>query len=271
MYCINLKHRVDRWERFSSQPELERLKSLYGFERFEGINGSTLDIPQDRRISLRTRRNIKDHVRRDHEELDSAGGVGCYLSHTTVWKRFLERNESYAIIFEDDAIIPPGFTERLHAAMKDITLLPSIPDIWSFSEMHEPYFDSRGKPLPNTVSQYNYGPWTTKVCTTFTGYLVSKRGAQRLLESAFPIDMHVDMYACLASELGQILTVKHANVFTPAVAVKENDTDIRIKEACAICDVPTKYREQGMVLVSIPVLLVGVGTLAGLYYLGSRR
>jgi GR25 family glycosyltransferase involved in LPS biosynthesis len=268
IYCINLKHRVDRWERFSSQPELGRLKALYGFERFEGINGSAIDIKKDERISLRTKRNIKEHTRRDHEELDSAGGVGCYLSHTTVWKKFLEREEPYAIVFEDDAVILPGFTENLHMAMKDVTLLPDQPDIWSFSWVHEYYYDSKGRPMPNAVKDNVYGPWTTNVCTTFTGYLISKRGAQRLLENAFPIDMHVDMYACLNSELGKVLSVKHAAVKTPAYSLKEHDTDIQVSEDCPICNVPTKYREKGIVLLNLPVVVIGLSVIAGLYILG---
>ena len=270
MYCINLKHREDRWERFSSQPELAKLKARYKFERFEGINGAAIDIQNDSRISLRTKRNIKDHIRRDHEELDSAGGVGCYLSHTSVWKKFLERDEPYAIIFEDDAVIPPGFTERFHAAMKDVTLLPSMPDIWSFSYVHDYYYESKGKPLPATVKNYVYGPWTTRVCTTFTGYLITKAGAQKLLETAFPIDMHVDMYTCLVGEVGKILSVKHANVMTPAYSLKDNDTDIQVTQDCPICNVPTHYREKGMVVVSIPVTIIALGVIAALYSLGRR-
>ena len=270
MYCINLKHREDRWERFLSQPELTKLKSHYKFERFEGINGATIDIKNDSRISLRTKRNIKEHIRRDHEELDSAGGVGCYLSHTSAWKKFLERDEPYAIIFEDDAVIPPGFTERFHTAMKDVTLLPTMPDIWSFSSIHDYYYESKGKPLPASVKNYNYGPWTTHVCTTFTGYLITKAGAKKLLETAFPIDMHVDMYTCLVEEVGKILSVKHANVVTPAYSLKENDTDIQVTQDCPICNVPTHYREKGMILVSIPVTVIALGVVAALYVLGRH-
>ena len=133
VYCINLKHRTDRWARFSSQPELATLKGEYEVERFEGINGAAIDVKKDERISLRTKRNIKEHIRRDHEELNTAGGVGCYLSHTAVWKRFLEREEDYAMILEDDADVYEGFTRDLHRAMKDTTLLPQVPDVWFFN------------------------------------------------------------------------------------------------------------------------------------------
>ena len=268
IYCINLKHRSDRWERFSSQPELGRLKALYPFERFEGINGSAIDIAKDARISLRTKRNIRTHMRRDHEELDSAGGVGCYLSHVALWRKTLEQKEPYTIVFEDDAVIPVGFTERLHAAMKEVTLLPDHPDMWSFSYIHEYYYDSKGRPMPTAEKQNLYGPWVTNVCTTFTGYFLTKRGAQRLLENVFPIDMHIDMYACLNNDLKNILTVQHKLVKTPAFTLKEHDTDIQVTEDCPICDVPTKFREKGVIMVNIPILLIGLGAIAGMAWLG---
>jgi GR25 family glycosyltransferase involved in LPS biosynthesis len=271
IYCINLKHRSDRWDRFSLQPELEKLKAMYPFERFEGINGSAIDIPKDSRISLRTKRNIRTHMRRDHEELDSAGGVGCYLSHVALWRKTLEQKEPYTIVFEDDATIPAGFTERFHAAMKEVTLLPDQPDIWSFSSIHEYYYESKGRPLPTAVKQNLYGPWVTNVCTTFTGYLITKRGAQRLLENVFPIDMHIDMYSCLNSDMKQILTVKHARVETPPFSLKDHDTDIQVQEDCPICNVPTKFREKGMIVVSIPIFVVGIGALVGMWWLGRGR
>lgn len=269
-YCINLKHREDRWQRFSSQPELDIFKQHFTFERFEAVQGATVDLQKDGRLSLRTKRNIKNRTRRDHEELDSAGGVGCYLSHIAVWKKFLERPEQYAIVFEDDANLTPGFTGRLKAAMKDVTLLPRMPDYWTFAEYHEAYYDSRGQPNPKVVPTLNYGPWTTRACTTTTGYLLSKAGAQKLLETAFPIDMHVDMYMCLSSELGNIMAVSHKNVEVPAYALKDHDTDIATDKSCPICDVPTKYREKGMVIVSLPVAFLAFGSLAVLAYLGSR-
>ena len=269
-YCINLRHREDRWQRFSSQPELEVFKQHFTFERFEAIKGTSVDLEKDKRISLRTKRNIKDHTRRDHEELDSAGGVGCYLSHVAIWKKFLERPEQYAIVFEDDANLLPGFTKSLLAAMKDVTLLPRMPDYWIFSAQHENYYENHGRPLPVTVPSLNYGPWTTQVCGVMTGYLITKAGAQKLLDNAFPIDMHVDMYACLSSDLGHILAVSHKSVRAFPYALKEQDTDIATDKSCPICDVPTKYREKGMVLVSLPVAFLAVGSVLILAYLGRR-
>jgi GR25 family glycosyltransferase involved in LPS biosynthesis len=269
MFCINLKHRGDRWARFSKQPELQVLQNAFTFERFEAINGSAIDIPNDSRISLRTKRNIREHIRRDHEELDSAGGVGAYLSHTTVWKKFLERPEAYAMIFEDDAIIPPGFTQDFQSAMRDVTLLPQVPDVWYFNKPSSFYFETKGLPHPYTVKEQNLGPWTTKTCAAFTAYLISKQGAQKLLETAFPIDMHVDLYSCLNGDLGRIFTVSHRAVDIRPYELRSGDTDIQVSDGCSICSIPTNYQQRGMVVVSVPALLIGATVAAYLWYLGQ--
>ena len=273
VYCINLKHRTDRWARFSSQPELEVLKGEYEVERFEGINGAAIDVKKDERISLRTKRNIKEHIRRDHEELDSAGGVGCYLSHTTVWKKFLERSDAYAIILEDDAKLEPGFTQNLQRAMKDASLLPDIPDVWFFLPPSELYYDYKGKVNPMERKEKVLGSWVTNVCSSFTGYMISRRGAERLLESAFPIDMHVDLYTCLNGELNRIMTVYHKEVNVGIYALTTHDSDIQAdaENSCEVCDVPTHYKRKGIIIVSIPTVVTALVVIGGLWYLSQRR
>jgi GR25 family glycosyltransferase involved in LPS biosynthesis len=241
----------------------------YTFERYEGVNGSSIDIIKDDRISLRTKRNVKEHIRRDHEELDSAGGVGCYLSHTNVWKKFLERPEEYAIILEDDALLYDGFVEDLHRAMKETTLLPQAPDVWFFNRPSEWYYEYKGKPNPLTVKEKNLGPWITNTCSAATGYLISKKGVEKLLETAFPLDMHVDLYTCLAGDLGRIFTVAHKNVIVSPIGIKEMDSDITNKDNCSICNVPTKLETRGIIMVNTPILILALGVGAFLYSLNG--
>ena len=273
VYCINLKHRKDRWERFSKQPELQELMKYYKFERFEAINGSAIDIMNDNRISLRTKRNIKEHIRRDHEELNTAGGVGCYLSHTAVWKRFLEREEDYAMILEDDADVYDGFTEDLHRAMKDTTLLPQMPDVWFFNVPTPWYYEYKGKPYPLSVPGKNLGPWVTNTCSPFTGYILSKHGAKKLLETAFPLDMHIDLYTCLAGDLGRVFSVAHRNIVMNDYLLKTVDSDIRTQNEsdCLICNVPTRYEKQGIVILNMPVVVMAVVILGSMVYLSRGR
>jgi len=265
IHCINLKFRTDRWRKFTSQAEVKVLQSQYSFERFEAIVGKEIDIENDDRISIRTRRNIIDGTRRDHEEIDTPGGIGCYLSHATIWKNMLDREEEYAMIFEDDAILPPNFVYHFQSALYDFDLLPQKPDIWYFAHPTSWYYESKGRPLPHTIFENQIGPWTTSYCSVFTGYLLSKNGAKQLLASAYPIFMQVDLYSCLVGDLNKIYSVHHKNI-----NIKQDLTlltDIQGVNRCKICNIPTSGNSNSTIVITIPALLVGFSMIGVLLIL----
>jgi len=270
IYCINLKERTDRWNRFVSQPALQDLKERFPFERFEGVNGKTLDIANDTRVSIRTRRNILFSKRRDHEDLDTPGGVGCYLSHYGVWNKFAQSNEEACLIFEDDALIPSTFYPALNSAWKDLDQLSDQekPDVWILSH-------SFNKALINilgTESTQRQGNWETNVHAPNTAYLVFRRGVQKLIDNALPIDGHLDHFMFRLAQLGIINHHHHRQVNVFQVPVVLRDSDIQ-KKKCDVCDIPEDARDRGYFILtgqnSRSLLVVAVGLL-GLYYLKQR-
>jgi hypothetical protein len=100
---------------------------------------------------------------------------------------------------------------------------------------------------------------------------LSRNGAEKLLETAFPIDMHVDLYSCLAGELGSVFTVAHRNIVMDAYRFSTEDSDITSQSDCAICDIPTKYGARGIIVVNLPIVFMGMAVLGGMYYLATRR
>ncbi len=100
-FCITLDRRLDRWKRFQDQPGIQGLN----VKRFLGVDGKKLDYMNDSRITLLTKRNIDTRTRRSMEELDSAGGVGCALSHIAVWQWMVDNNQEVCLVFEDDAVV----------------------------------------------------------------------------------------------------------------------------------------------------------------------
>ena len=270
IYCINLKERTDRWNRFVSQPALQDLKERFPFERFEGVNGKTLDIANDTRVSIRTRRNILFSKRRDHEDLDTPGGVGCYLSHYGVWNKFAQSNEEACLIFEDDALIPSTFYPALESAWKDLDQLSDQekPDVWILSH-------SFNKALINilgTDSTQRQGNWETNVHAPNTAYLVFRRGVQKLIDNALPIDGHLDHFMFRLAQLGIINHHHHRQVNVFQVPVVLRDSDIQ-KKKCDVCDIPEDARDRGYFILtgqnSRSLLVVAVGLL-GLYFLKQR-
>ena len=122
------------------------------------------------------------------------------------------------------------------------------------------------------------GPWVTKACSSFTGYFISRRGAEKLLETAFPMDMHVDLYSCMNGDMGRILAVYNTNIaldqYNALLLNGTIDSDIRLEvdaTDCQLCDIPTQYKDRGILMISIPIVFVGLLAISGLWALGGRR
>jgi len=269
-YCINLKYRTDRWNAFSNQPIIQDIKKNYVFERFDAIAGSTIDIPNDSRISMRTKRNIKDLSRRDHEDLNTAGGVGCYLSHVEIWKKVVTNPEPYAIIFEDDAAVPANFITVFTNEFKNMNLLPTVPDMWTFSYAWNFYYNVKGRQLPQNQPENIRGNWILNTCPGGTGgYFITKEGAKKLLESAFPIDMHVDFYICLCTELKKIECVGNDKIILGSLS-ESGKSDIQLPTGCAICNVPTNLNGRGLSLINVPIITIALIALTTYSFISQR-
>ena len=115
--CITLERRADRWRRFQDQSGIDGLE----IKRFFAVDGKTLDIKNDTRVATLTKRNIVTKTRRSHEELDTAGGVGCALSHIAVWQWLVNSDHEMALVFEDDAVVPPDFIEKANECIQKST------------------------------------------------------------------------------------------------------------------------------------------------------
>jgi GR25 family glycosyltransferase involved in LPS biosynthesis len=246
VYCINLKERPDRWERFIHQPGLQPLIQKYPFERFEGINGKLLDIKNDNRVSLRTKRNILYQKRRDHEDLDTPGGVGCYLSHYTCWKKFLETDKEKLLIFEDDAELPDNFMEMLYDAMEDLNQEAiKRPDIWMLAK---PFMGPWARVLEIGSPTYSNN-WSYNFMGPLTGYILTRQSAKILIDNALPIDGHVDHYMRRCSQMGMLVLAAHKNIQLKQYKLMKRDTDIHQKP-CEVCNLPDAPTNKGYLIIS---------------------
>jgi GR25 family glycosyltransferase involved in LPS biosynthesis len=247
VYCINLKERPDRWERFIRQPGVLQLQRSFAFERFEGINGKLLDIKNDNRVSLRTKRNILYQKRRDHEDLDTPGGVGCYLSHYSCWKKFLDTDKERVLILEDDAEIPDNFLADLMEAMEDLNQEDiKRPDIWMLAK---PFGPTLTKALELGSPTYSKN-WSYDVMAPLTGYILTRQGAKVLCDNAFPIDGHVDHFMRRCTQMGMVVLAAHKNIQLKQVRLKKGDSDIQQKPSCEVCNLPDAPSNKGYLIIS---------------------
>lgn len=75
----------------------------------KGINGKKL-----------SNKVIKENTTLLYSYFGSKSSIGIAMSHMKAWKTFLKTNDEYAIIFEDDVIIEPNFTNDLEIAIKKV-------------------------------------------------------------------------------------------------------------------------------------------------------
>lgn len=271
VYCINLKKRPDRWARFVAQKGVQEIMKIAKFERFDAVDGKEIDVQNDDRISVRTKRNILYQMRRDHEDLDTVGGIGCYLSHAAVWKKFRDSGEDYCIIFEDDALIPDNFATIFQDGLKSMhkNVFPS-PDIWNLST---PHAKSLNFALGADDIVYTNG-WAYDVITPFTGYVVFKQGVDTLLKNAFPIDGHVDLYINRLSQIGMFRYVHYKKIALRQIAVKMRDTNIQAG-GCELCNIPANAKDSGFLILkkeqifSTAIVLGGISAFFLLRYFKS--
>jgi GR25 family glycosyltransferase involved in LPS biosynthesis len=267
IYCINLKERSDRWQRFMNQPGIQKLIQYYPLERIEGVDGKKLNIAEDQRVSLRTRRNILLQKRRDHEDLDSPGGVGCYLSHYASWKKSLGTSQKYCLILEDDAMIPDDFMEKLETGIEDFEQNAKQADVWFLSR---PWGDFLSRALSKARPDYDERGWTFNFICPGTGYILTKQAARILCDHAFPIDGHVDFYIHRCAQMG-LLVEAHKNDFSlTQYRFGKHDSNIQDQQNCAICNIPVDPDKKGYLILTnqqMTAAAVGIAVAGGLYFL----
>lgn len=111
------------------------------------------------------------------------GEVGCYASHLVAMQRMLDQNLDYALILEDDAILPADTAE----IVRDV--IASMPKGWDL--VHLCKDSNRAVKIISALDGDRQLVRYSRVPETTTGYLVSRSGARKFLKPMkryWPID-----------------------------------------------------------------------------------
>ena len=252
IFYINLDRRPDR---NANVKKIIRELNIDAI-RVPAVDGSTLDLntlPPD----IITENGIQDAKNKNQKVYVplTPGGIGCALSHRSVWKKIVDENISSALILEDDIRIDPMFHQKLINFAK---YWPTNYDVL-FLGYH-----------PSTIKYIDYlNPVncmfvrTNKVYGLF-GYVVSNRGAGKLLK-IFPISQQIDteMYKNFHSLDAYLIEPRNRIIFSdPSEYAVEFGTDIQKRENFPIDD-----RNEFMynILFAVVVLVV-VLVMVLLYY-----
>jgi GR25 family glycosyltransferase involved in LPS biosynthesis len=237
-YCINLERRIDRWELIQSQPGFKEFKSI---ERYIGVDGKLIDIKEDDRVSFLTKRNILLNTRRSHEQLSTAGGVGCYLSHIHLWQKFLrESSAPVALIFEDDIQLPVGVAHTLQSFFDKSPILAD-PMQWDFCIL------SPSKTY-SIIGESFYGSsdlFRMERFVCMAAYMITRRGVERVLPHLLPIESHIDGFLTVGSSLRMIDVVGPKERI---IMYNISKSDINDPNKCVICDVKTNFEDEHVLI-----------------------
>lgn len=254
-FCINLDRRPDRWAEFVAQTGV---KTLPNMKRFIAVDGSKLDIQNDDRIPLITKRNIKRKIRRAHEELSTPGGIGAALSHIAVWEWVVQNQAPITLVMEDDAKVPQNFTEYMNAAIDRSPILKDTSK-WELLTL--------SSTRPDTVMHMQDADVHT--CDAFIGfqcYFITLDCAKRFLSEAYTLHLHIDLWTAIFKQVHGLELICLPK-FT--VGQRSSATDIQELNGCPLCDLsPTYYKTHTIVRNEEHLLLkaVEIAIAAGVLY-----
>lgn len=189
VHLIHMAKNTDRLVNFNNYYYNSDMK-FKKFEIFSAIVGK--DIKLEDHVSSKGYQQIimteKTKKRVHHYDL-TRGAVGCYLSHLSIYKKLIQSNYKYSIIFEDDVIMASDFYERL------LYGLTVIPDDWDILLLGVMCLKCDIEKNYIKINRF----WGTH------GYVVKKEGAKKLVEYLDkPLSKQIDADMSLLIKRGLI-------------------------------------------------------------------
>ena len=199
IFVLNLDRSQDRWDKTSETMSEAGLD----VQRLPAVDGRQLSEEELRKESTRIATFLQPR-----------GVIGCYLSHKKFWNMVVDNDLDAAIVFEDDVELVDGFKEKLESNLLklraeepedqefDVILLGAIGRVHpqakdAIGSLFFSHYIGGKRPL-KLINDYRYQP--RRPAGTHA-YMVSKKGAQKLLTLCSKATYHVDLDAWRHPEL----------------------------------------------------------------------
>jgi glycosyl transferase family 25 len=177
------------------------------FNRFSAVNGKELKEKEINKLATPLCTNL----------LCNPGIVGCAQSHKEIWKKLVKDDKTdYYLILEDDAILSKESVEiikKLEPKIREHSI-----DFINLSCIHS------GCSFVKTefkIDNYEFGKPIFPLC--LTGYIITKKGAQKLLDDLEKTNYHIDFEISLTRIKG---TFNYYCSNNPLVTSSDNVTTI---------------------------------------------
>lgn len=225
LFYINLDDNIKR------RDNIINLTNRLGFNnviRFPAVNTKTLEKVSKYKdmISKFYYDELVDYninKMRKHNYQLTNGAVGCYLSFISIFKKILENNMKYALIFEDDLQI--NCDKQTFWKIISNLRIPSDTDVFL---LHGLYNDPLRKLLQTGIHRINFF-----YCTTCM--LVTNQGAKKLLEHLLPIEVQIDT---ALSRLSYDRKINLYGLKEPRldIDISNMGSDVHVGKSCKTCN-----------------------------------
>lgn len=216
---------------FNKKPRLEKELRKLGFNNinhFEAIDGRKFDLKKLLEKNIITIRTYNDLIygREQHTGMPTPGGIGCTLSHRSLWKLCIDQKLPYITIVEDDVKFKNPITD------KDI----------------ENINNSLKKPNGMFVSSHNYN----KGSEYFFGlqfYMLTNGCAKEIYKYSLPIDVQTDAYINNINNRG-LINIEGYNLCSQSVHKSS------IQDFCLKCRLPKNPLFYILIILFIIMLII---------------
>jgi GR25 family glycosyltransferase involved in LPS biosynthesis len=249
-FVINLDKNTERYRRMAEQMnvcdlfskkletndpnslEKDTSKNRVIYERFPAINGKKLELSEVKGMTPETIAEIEKIERtkkRTHHHQLTRGGLGCFISHLTIYQNLVEdpENNMY-MIFEDDAFIPRNMKAHVDYSLR---VVPNDWDIILYSWIRL----GTTKTAEPTIDRAKFF-WGTQC------YMINKQGAAAItaeVANGSPIDGQIDSYLSRMIKQGKLVVYAYNKRI---VANNSQETDIQVP---LVVDVKTDPYDYG--------------------------
>lgn len=177
---INLDEDVKKRKYFEEEIKKTSISKIC--KRFDAVIGKYLDIRliPDSIITSNAKKEILEKKQRVYGISLTYGSLACALSHYFIYQQCASAQKPY-LIFEDDAILQSNFDQQLTG------ILNSISDDYDILYLGYNEIPGFGK---DKISEFISKP--KGLITGLYGYILSNRGAQKLLDNIFPLNKQID-------------------------------------------------------------------------------
>lgn len=171
----------------------DRLESSSAFLAAEGLTFTRLSAVDGRRRTPQSFAEYDEGLTHSRMARSmSSGEIACFLSHRQALETFLDSDRPYLLLFEDDLLLPTGFSDLLGATVDFLKTYRAHWDVINLSRgvkrLWTPIAPIRSSQGTNWLNASHYFPMTA------TGMLWSRPGAEAFLSRALPVHAPIDFF-----------------------------------------------------------------------------